>query len=115
MEIQSAVKALLALAQETRLTVFRLLVAAGPEGMNAGAIAATVGVPAATLSFHLKELLHAGLVVARQDGRYIFYSANFAAMDDLIAYLADNCCQGGSCLPKTAAVAATTKRRRQTA
>ncbi len=83
--------------------------------MNAGAIAEAVGVPAATLSFHLKELYRAGLVVSRQESRFIFYSANFSAMDDLIAYLTDNCCQGGQCLPKTAAAATSSKRRRKTA
>lgn len=106
-----AVTSLLALAQETRLAVFRLLVEAGPDGMNAGAIAETMDVPAATLSFHLKELQRAGLVVSRQKGRFIFYSANFPAMDDLIAYLTDNCCHGAQCLPKTASVATTAKRR----
>ena len=115
MEIATAVTSLIALAQGTRLSVFRLLVEAGPQGINAGAIAETVGVPAATLSFHLKELLRAGLVVSRQEGRFIYYSANFTAMDDLIAYLTDNCCQGGQCLPKTAAAATTSKRRRKTA
>lgn len=115
MENKSAVQSLLALAQETRLAVFRLLVETGPEGMNAGAIADAVGVPAATLSFHLKELSHAGLVVSRQESRFIFYSANFTAMDDLIAYLTDNCCQGGQCLPKTATVATTARRRRKAA
>lgn len=114
MEISKAVTSLIALAQETRLSVFRLLVEAGPLGTNAGSIAEAVGVPAATLSFHLKELLRAGLVVSRQEGRYIYYSANFTAMDDLIAYLTDNCCQGGQCLPKTAAAATTSKRRRKT-
>ena len=115
MELQTAVQSLVALAQETRLAVFRLLVEAGPEGMNAGAIAEAVGVPAATLSFHLKELYRAGLVVSRQESRFIFYSANFSAMDDLIAYLTDNCCQGGQCLPKTAAATTTSKRGRKTA
>ncbi|MBI4986181.1 MAG: winged helix-turn-helix transcriptional regulator [Rhodocyclales bacterium] len=112
MEIKTAVQALAALSQETRLAVFRLLVEAGPEGMNAGAIAEAVGVPAATLSFHVAQLTRAGLVTSRQESRFIFYAANFAAMDDLIAYLTDNCCQGGQCLPKTAAVATTAKRRR---
>lgn len=111
MKITIAVQSLAALAQETRLAIFRLLVEAGPDGMNAGAIAETVGVPAPTLSFHVAHLARAGLVIARQESRFIFYSANFAAMDDLIAYLTDNCCQGGQCLPKTAAASTTTKRR----
>ena len=115
METKMAVTSLLALAQETRLAVFRLLVETGPDGMNAGAIAETVVVPAATLSFHLKELQRAGLVVSRQKGRFIFYSANFPAMDDLIAYLTDNCCHGVQCLPKTTTVATTAKRRRKAA
>jgi len=110
MEINTAVQSLAALAQETRLSIFRLLVEAGPEGMNAGAIAEAVGVPAATLSFHVAQLARAGLVTSRQESRFIFYAANFEGMDELIAYLTDNCCQGGQCLPKTAA-ASTTRRR----
>lgn len=106
---------LASLAQETRLAVFRLLVEAGPAGMNAGAIAEAVGVPAATLSFHVAQLSRAGLVVARQESRFIFYSANFAAMDDLIGFLTDNCCKGGaSCLPKTQKAATSAKRRSRT-
>jgi DNA-binding transcriptional ArsR family regulator len=118
MKIATAVQSLAALAQETRLAVFRLLVEAGPAGMNAGAIADAVSVPAATLSFHIAQLARAGLVNSRQESRFIFYSADFAAMDNLIAYLTDNCCQGGpssQCLPKTAAVATTAKRRRKAA
>jgi ArsR family transcriptional regulator len=111
MKIKSAVQSLAALAQETRLAIFRLLVEAGPEGMNAGAIAEAIGVPAATLSFHVAQLARAGLVTSRQESRFIFYAANFSAMDDLIAYLTDNCCQGGQCLPKTAAANAVVKRR----
>lgn len=104
-----------ALSQETRLKIFRLLVVAGDAGMNAGAIAAALDVPASTLSFHIAHLAHAGLVTARQESRFIFYSANFAAMDDMIAFLTDNCCQGaGHCLPRTAAVSTTAKRRRTT-
>jgi DNA-binding transcriptional ArsR family regulator len=110
-----AVEKLAALAQETRLAIFRLLVEAGPEGMNAGAIAEAVGVPAATLSFHVAQLARAGLVTSRQESRFIYYSTNFAAMDDLIAYLTDNCCQGGQCLPKTQKIATTTKRRAKAA
>lgn len=113
MEIDAAVLSLAALAQETRLAIFRLLVEAGPEGLNAGAIAEAVGVPAATLSFHVAQLARAGLVTSRQESRFIFYAANFPAMDDLIAYLTDNCCQGGQCLPKTVAANTTTTRRRK--
>lgn len=111
MKTNDAVDKLSALAQETRLRIFRLLVEAGPEGMNAGAIAEAVGVPAATLSFHVAQLVRAGLVASRQESRFIYYSAGYTAMDDLIAFLTDNCCQGGQCLPKTQAVATTTKRR----
>ena len=110
-----AVARLAALAQETRLAIFRMLVEAGPEGMNAGAIAEALGIPAATLSFHVAQLVRADLVASRQESRFIYYSANFAGMDDLIAYLTDNCCQGGQCLPKTAAVSTTTKRRAKAA
>jgi len=113
MEPNIAVTALAALAQETRLGIFRLLVEAGPEGVNAGSIAEQMDIPAATLSFHVAQLVRAGLVMARQERRFIFYSANFPAMDDLIAYLTDNCCQGGaSCLPKTTAVSSSVKGRR---
>ena len=94
METKTAVAALAALAQETRLAVFRLLIEAGPEGVPAGAVAEAVQVPAATLSFHLKELSHAGLVSARQEGRFIFYAANFEHMAALMSYLTQNCCKG---------------------
>lgn len=110
-----AVDKLAALAQESRLRIFRLLVEAGPAGMNAGAIAEVVGIPAATLSFHIAQLARAGLVESRQESRFIFYSANYAAMDDLIAYLTDNCCQGGQCLPKTRQANTTAKRRARAA
>jgi len=114
-KINDATQSLAALAQETRLTIFRLLVEAGPEGMNAGAIAEAVSVPAATLSFHVAQLARAGLVTSRQESRFIYYSTNFAAMDDLIAFLTDNCCQGGQCLPRTQKIATTTKRRAKAA
>lgn len=106
-----AVAALAALAQETRLAVFRLLVQVGPAGMAAGEIGAQLGIPANTLSFHLKTLSQAGLLESRQEGRFIYYAAAYARMDDLIAFLTDNCCNGGSCLPKTEQVATTDKRR----
>src|SRR5688572_18816730 len=92
MESSDAVRALAALAQETRLAIFRLLVAAGPTGLAAGEIASAVGVSPTNLSFHLKELANAGLARARQDGRYVFYSASFGRMTALIAYLTENCC-----------------------
>jgi len=94
METKTAVAALGALAQETRLAVFRLLIEAGPAGVPAGAVAEAVQVPAATLSFHLKELSHAGLISARQEGRFIFYAANFEHMAALMSYLTQNCCKG---------------------
>lgn len=116
MNITTAVEALAALAQETRLSIFRLLVEAGEAGMNAGAIAEALDLAPATLSFHIAHLARSGLVASRQEGRFIYYSANFAAMDELIAYLTDNCCQGGGqCLPKTAAATTSTRSRRKAA
>ncbi len=112
MDTRQAVAKLAALAQETRLRIFRLLVEAGAEGQNATAIADALGLPPATLSFHVAHLARAGLVQARQESRFIFYSASYDAMDDLIAYLAQNCCQGNACLPKAAAVNAKGKNRR---
>lgn len=111
MEAGQAVDKLAALAQETRLGIFRLLVEAGDAGLNAGAIAEALDLPAATLSFHVAHLKRAGLVTSRQESRFIYYSANYAAMDDLIAYLTHNCCQGTTCLPKAAAAATMAKRR----
>ena len=112
MDNRLAVDKLAALAQETRLRIFRLLVESGEDGLNASAIAAALELPPATLSFHVAHLARAGLVQARQESRFIFYSASYDAMDDLIAYLTRNCCQGNACLPKTAAVATKGKRRR---
>jgi ArsR family transcriptional regulator, arsenate/arsenite/antimonite-responsive transcriptional repressor len=94
---QVALDALAGLAQETRLAVFRLLVEQGPEGLAAGAIAERLGLANATLSFHLKELAHAGLVTPNQAGRFIYYSANYATMNGLVAYLTENCCRGATC------------------
>lgn len=100
METKRAVEALQALAQETRLTAFRLLVEAGPEGVAAGEIARALDVAPPTLSFHLSALVHAGLVVSRRDGRQVIYAAEFEAMDGLVGFLAENCCRGeGGCLP----------------
>jgi DNA-binding transcriptional ArsR family regulator len=94
MEIKEAVGALGALAQETRLAIFRVLVEAGPEGVPAGQLAELLEVPPATLSFHLKELAHAGLVGSRPEGRFIFYSADFDRMAALMTFLTHNCCRG---------------------
>jgi ArsR family transcriptional regulator, arsenate/arsenite/antimonite-responsive transcriptional repressor len=102
MKIKTAVGALAALAQESRLAIFRLLVQAGKEGMAAGALGEKLGIPPATLSFHLKGLLHAGLAKARTEGRFVIYSANYAEMDRLIAYLTEHCCAGDAsqCAPR---------------
>jgi DNA-binding transcriptional ArsR family regulator len=94
METKEAVGALAALAQETRLLIFRLLIQAGPEGEAAGRIGEELDVPPATLSFHLKELNHAGLVSSRQEGRFIYYAADFEQMAALMTFLTRNCCQG---------------------
>ena len=99
MEEQQVVQALAALAQPHRLRVFRLLVTAGPLGLTPGAISEALEIPAATLSFHLKELSHAGLISQQRQGRYLIYRAAFAQMNTLLAYLTENCCQGASCTP----------------
>jgi ArsR family transcriptional regulator len=102
MKTKDAVTALGALAQESRLGVYRLLVQAGPEGLAAGAIADQLGLPPPTLSFHLKELSNAGLAISRQEGRYVIYSANFGNALKLVNFLTENCCGGQSCLPECA-------------
>lgn len=94
METKEAVIALAALAQETRLSIFRLLVQIGPEGIPVGQIGEAVKVAPATLSFHLKELHHAGLISSRQEGRFIYYTANFERMAAIMTFLTQNCCQG---------------------
>ena len=97
METKTAVVALAALAQESRLSVFRLLVEAGSAGMAAGKIAESLGMAPSSLSFHLKELTHAGMASARQEGRFIIYKANFAKAAELVAFLSENCCGGQPC------------------
>ena len=101
MEEPQVILALAALAQISRLQVFRLLVVAGPQGLTPGRIAEALGVPGATLSFHLKELAHAGLVTQQRDGRNLIYRASFERMNDLLAFLTANCCQGESCAVST--------------
>ena len=100
METTDAIKSLGALAQETRLAIYRLLVQAGPEGRAAGTIGEKLGIPPATLSFHLTQLAVAGLIRPRQDGRFIYYSADFGAMNALIGFLTENCCGGNACGPQ---------------
>jgi DNA-binding transcriptional ArsR family regulator len=107
---KTAVRALAALAQETRLAIYRLLVQQGPLGMSVGTIAARLELPNATLSFHLKELANAELIVALQEGRFIYYSANYPAMNGLIDFLTENCCNGNVC---DAACAPLIKRKRK--
>jgi DNA-binding transcriptional ArsR family regulator len=99
MEINEAVKAMAALAQASRLEIFRALVVAGSEGMTPSALSETLGVAANTLSFHLKELSHAGLVAQERAGRNLIYRAQFDRMNALISYLTENCCQGQPCMP----------------
>ncbi len=102
MKVDTAVEALAALAQESRLAVFRLLVQAGKEGVAAGALGEKLGIPPATLSFHLKTLSHAKLVKSRTEGRFVIYSANYPEMDRLVGYLTENCCAGeaAQCAPR---------------
>jgi DNA-binding transcriptional ArsR family regulator len=96
MEKIYAIAALAALAQETRLDIFRLLVEAGPEGMPAGQIGDRLGLPSATLSFHLNQLKHARLVKFRRESRSLIYTAEYPVMNELLAYLTENCCQGNA-------------------
>lgn len=103
MEAAAAVSILSALAQETRLAIFRLLVVHGRAGLAVGKIGESVGVPATTLSFHLKELARANLIIARQEGRFIFYVANFDEMDDLLSFLTENCCSAPECATESKA------------
>lgn len=91
MDTKAAIAALGALAQDSRLAAFRLLVSAGPAGMAASRIAEALGMPASSLSFHLKELTHAGLIAPRQQGRFLIYTAQAGAMDGLLAFLAEHC------------------------
>ncbi|MDE1980722.1 MAG: winged helix-turn-helix transcriptional regulator [Betaproteobacteria bacterium] len=102
MNEQDTVTALAALAQPVRLKAFRLLVVAGQEGLTPGRMAETLELPAPTLSFHLKELTHAQLVTQEREGRHLIYRANYGRMNEVLAYLTSNCCQGEACLSPTA-------------
>jgi DNA-binding transcriptional ArsR family regulator len=100
MNTQAVIAALAALAQESRLAVFRLLIERGPAGYPAGEIGDRLDIPGPTLSFHLKELAQAGLVTARKESRFVYYTASFERMNTLVAYLTENCCSlGASCTP----------------
>jgi DNA-binding transcriptional ArsR family regulator len=113
MKTSQAVVALEALAQDSRLGIFRLLVEAGTEGVPAGQIAKRMGLPAATLSFHLSQLKHAGLIACLRQGTSLIYSADFDAMNALVSFLTENCCGGASCAPVCEVPQA--KRRRKAA
>lgn len=107
METHNAIAALAALAQESRLSAFRLLVQAGPAGLSASRIAEALQIPSSSLSFHLKELSHAGLIAPRQEGRFIIYAARFDTMSALLGFLSENCCGGNPCLPVSGAACST--------
>lgn len=116
MKAEQIVKALGALAQESRLAVFRLLVKRGPQGYSPGELSEKLSVPAPTLSFHLRELQHAQLVLSRREGRFLYYSANFETMHGVVDFLSENCCSvsdegcDAQCQPATS-----TKRGRRSA
>lgn len=114
MEKSDAVAALAALAQESRLDVFRLLVQAGPDGLAAGEIGEQLGLPSATLSFHLSQLKHAGLITFRRNGRSLIYAAKYPAMNELLAYLTENCCRGDAAACGVAIRPASTSTKRGT-
>lgn len=102
METLEIVKALGAIAHESRLAVFRLLIQAGPEGLAAGKLAELTGLAPSSLSFHLKELVLAEMVTSKQEGRFVIYSAKYETMNVVLAYLTENCCGGNPCTPVTA-------------
>ena len=99
METKSVVLALAALAQESRLAIFRVLVQAGPAGLAAGKVSAATAIPPSSLSFHLKEMAHAKMLNSRQVGRFIIYAANYSTMNALLSFLTENCCGGNPCTP----------------
>jgi DNA-binding transcriptional ArsR family regulator len=114
METLTAAELLAALGHESRLAIFRLLVEAGPEGLVASAIGEQLSMAPATLSFHLSHLTRVGLIQGQRESRFIRYFAAYETMDELIAFLTSNCCQGEACLPKTSACATTKQRRSKT-
>ena len=118
MEKTEIIAALAALAQDSRLDIYRMLVQAGADGLAAGQIGERLGLPSPTLSFHLAQLKHAGLVTHRRDGRSIIYAANYPAMNDLLGYLTENCCGGDAAqcsVPACAPASATPRSKRRSA
>lgn len=111
METKSAVAALASLAQDSRLAIFRTLVESGPEGLPAGLISEATGIPPSSLSFHLKELTHAHMATQRQEGRFVIYAPNFATVNELVAFLTENCCGGKPCAPMRAPARSAAKKR----
>lgn len=111
METLTAAELLAALGHESRLAIYRLLIEAGPKGVNASAIGDTLNMAPATLSFHLAHLSRVGLIKGERESRFIHYSAVFEMMDELIAFLTKNCCQGANCFPKTSTCNSIEKRR----
>lgn len=104
MDIKDVVRSLAAIAHESRLEAYRCLVQAGPAGLPAGKLAELLEIPPSSLTFHLKELVHAGLLSSRQEGRFVFYSVEYAAMNSLLSYLTENCCGGNPCSPVSVTV-----------
>ena len=113
METKLATERLGALAQDSRLAVFRRLIRRGPQGMAPGELAEALAIPAPTLSFHLAQLARAGLVTSRREGRSILYAADYAAMQELVAFLYENCCGEGSCSPVAAEPTAPQRKTRR--
>jgi DNA-binding transcriptional ArsR family regulator len=116
MDAKQSVTALGALAHETRLEVFRMLVQRGPDGLPAGAIATELDLPPSSLTFHLQQLTHAGLITQRRVSRQLIYATDFSAMNELMAYLTENCCGGAAdcspvCRPETIGIAKPEKRK----
>jgi len=111
MDSAKAVAAIGAIAHEHRLAIYRLLVERGPQGIAAGVIAERLSIPPSSLTFHLQQLLHAGLVSQRRLGRQLIYAADYAAMNGLVAYLTENCCGGETCTPICQPAAVPTVRR----
>lgn len=111
MKTPNIIAALAALAQGSRLAIFRALVQAGPAGLSAGKIGETASIAPSSVSFHMKELTHADMVTSRQEGRFVIYTANFATMNALVAFLTENCCGGNPCTPTCIPACAPTEER----